>query len=69
MSGDHNTYQKDCYGDGNVYRGERSKDSEVKTLWVGLTMEDVAELRRGGAYTLSDRDAFAVDAKLREKNT
>jgi hypothetical protein len=25
------TLETDCYGDGNVYRGVRSKDSEVKT--------------------------------------
>ena len=40
-----------------------------KREWVGLTMEDVAELRKAGAYSLSDRDAFAVDAMLRKKNT
>lgn len=25
---------EDCYGDGNVYRGVRSKDSETKTIHV-----------------------------------
>lgn len=34
MSGDHN-----MYGDGTVYRGERSKDSETPTLDVQSTME------------------------------
>lgn len=34
MSGDHN-----MYGDGTVYRGERSNDSEVPTLDVQSTME------------------------------
>ena len=43
MSGDHNMHQKDCYGDGNVYRGERSRDSEVKTMWVSLTDEEIPE--------------------------
>ena len=31
------TSQKDggnCYGDGTVYRGQRSKDSAVQTLWL-----------------------------------
>ena len=37
--------------------------------WQGLTMEDIAELRLKGAYSLSDRDALAVDAKLKEKNS
>jgi hypothetical protein len=23
-----------CYGDGTVYRGQRSKDSAVQTLWL-----------------------------------
>ena len=41
MSGDHNMHQKDCYGDGNVYRGERTRDSEVKTVWVGLTDDEI----------------------------
>ena len=26
--------EANCYGDGNVYRGVRSKDSEVKTVYV-----------------------------------
>lgn len=26
--------EQDCYGDGNVYRGIRSKDPEVKTVEV-----------------------------------
>ena len=29
----------DCYGDGTVYRGQRSKDSETPTLDVQSTME------------------------------
>ena len=29
----------DCYGDGTVYRGERSADSETPTLDVQSTME------------------------------
>ena len=42
-------HEPDAYGDGNVYRGQRSKDSTTKTLhytappkreWVGLTDED-----------------------------
>jgi hypothetical protein len=40
-----------------------------KREWQGLTMEDVAELRLKGAHSLSDKDAFAVDAKLKTKNT
>ncbi len=32
-------YTGDCYGDGTVYREERSADSEVPTLDVQPTME------------------------------
>ena len=28
------TDEGNCYGDGTVYRGQRSKDSEVQTLWI-----------------------------------
>ena len=32
--------QADCYGDGTVYRGERSRDSQIKTVWVsGLPLK------------------------------
>jgi len=31
--------ESDCYGDGNVYRGVRSKDSETKTLWANELKE------------------------------
>jgi len=34
--------EANCYGDGNVYRGVRSKDSEVKTVYV-KTAEPEAE--------------------------
>jgi Fe-S-cluster containining protein len=36
--------------------------------WVGLTMLDMAELRRSGFHTISDKDFRAIEAKLREKN-
>ena len=40
MSGDHN-----LYGDGNVYRGQRSKDSTGKTVYMHefLCMKQTAE--------------------------
>lgn len=40
MSGDHN-----MYGDGNVYRGQRSKDSAIKTVSMHefLCMKQTAE--------------------------
>jgi hypothetical protein len=74
MSGDHNMHcsanQPDCYGDGNVYRGVRSKDSAVKTIWVGLTDEEIAE---GAKQSWVDKQAFEsavwwAEEKLREKN-
>ena len=37
--------EPNCYGDGNVYRGVRSKDSEVQTIHIGgvreLTDEEI----------------------------
>jgi hypothetical protein len=37
--------------------------------WVGLTDEDMAELRRSGLHAISDTDFRAIEAKLKEKNT
>ena len=36
--------------------------------WVGLTDDDMYELRRKGHHHLSERDFLAIEAKLREKN-
>jgi hypothetical protein len=64
-------FERDAYGDGNTYRGVRSKDSTVKTLWVDLTDEDIERIEldlmrenRHGTIAL----ARAIEAKLREKN-
>ena len=35
----HPVKEQDCYGDGNVYRGVRSKDSEVKTIYFNPVKE------------------------------
>lgn len=35
----------DCYGDGNVYRGERSEDSSAHTISIETTMIVVNEGR------------------------
>ena len=37
--------------------------------WVGLTDEDIWQLRREGAHEVSDKDFKAIEAKLKEKNT
>ena len=37
--------------------------------WVGLTMLDMAELRRSGLHAISDKHFQAIEAKLKEKNT
>jgi len=37
--------------------------------WVGLTDEDIWQLRRDGAHEVSDKDFKAIEAKLKEKNT
>ena len=36
--------------------------------WVGLTDEDMAELRRDGLHSISDKHFCAIEAKLKEKN-
>jgi ferric-dicitrate binding protein FerR (iron transport regulator) len=36
--------------------------------WVGLTDEDMAELRRSGLHAISDTDFRAIEAKLKEMN-
>jgi hypothetical protein len=44
----HPPQEPNCYGDGNVYRGVRSKDSEVQTIHIGgfkeLTDEEILEV-------------------------
>ena len=40
-----------------------------KRKWRGLTDEDIFELRRNGAHSVSDIDFRAIEAKLKEKNT
>jgi len=68
--------EPDCYGDGNVYRGVRNKDSEAKTIyteskaeWVGLTDDELEfyteELGQG---ELGRGVLRAVDDFLKEKN-
>ncbi len=54
MSGDHN-----MYGDGTVYRGERSADSETPTLDVQSTME---MWKRAYERVCDERDAIVKDA-------
>jgi hypothetical protein len=41
----------------------------IVSEWAGLTDEDMAELRRNGAHSVSDADFRAIEAKLKEKNT
>jgi hypothetical protein len=62
------TDRSDCYGDGNVYRGVRSKDSAVKTIWVGLTDEEVDDLLGNMSLGSVDEDVRLIEAKLKEKN-
>jgi hypothetical protein len=74
-------FEPNCYGDGNVYRGVRNKDSERKIIyvesqkkeWVGLTQEEIKLIWKEsphvvGLYTYTDI-AEQVEAKLKEKNT
>lgn len=77
-------HEPDAYGDGNVYRGQRSKDSETKTLhyteplrnsWFKLTDAEVWDewVRAVDESNRSNRElafrfARAIEAKLRDKN-
>jgi hypothetical protein len=65
------------YKDGTVTNDPDMADGTWQPLftappqreWVGLTDEDIAEVRRGGAHSVSDKDFRAIEAKLKEKNT
>jgi hypothetical protein len=48
---------------------ERDKKAQPKRQWVGLTDEEMAELRRNGLHEISDKHFRAIEAKLKEKNT
>ena len=39
----HPVKEQDCYGDGNVYRGVRSKDSEVQTIYFNPVKEQLTD--------------------------
>jgi len=49
----------DCYGDGTVYRGGRSADSETPTLDVQSTME---MWKRAYERVCNERDAIVKDS-------
>jgi hypothetical protein len=68
-------FEPNCYGDGNVYRGVRNKDSERKIIyvesqkkeWVGLTDKEVVML----AYQSQENECTAIrlaEQALKEKN-
>jgi hypothetical protein len=71
-------FEPNCYGDGNVYRGMRSRDSETKIIyteekkeWVGLTdeqYETMAEQYVTNYYFDTLKYAQAIEAVLKEKN-
>jgi hypothetical protein len=65
MSGDHNMHQGDCYGDGTVYRGQRSANSTTKTY----TVEELARAKGvpevvGSAMIAISKDCMACQEKL-----
>jgi len=45
-----------------------NKMLDARKPWVGLTMTDMAELRRNGLHTISDKHFQVIEAKLKEKN-
>jgi hypothetical protein len=70
-------YEANVYGDGNVYRGLRSQDSQIKTYhvktyphqWQGLTDDEVDSIYPCAEGVHDFRDIVrAIEAKLKEKN-
>jgi hypothetical protein len=77
--------EMDCYGDGNVYRGQRSSDSKTQTIYEGSFPEKIWEvvpprrewvgLTKDEAWEISQHNADdyeyyrAIEAKLKEKNS
>ena len=74
-------FEPNCYGDGNVYRGMRSRDSETKIIytestkeWVGLTDKEMFDCLVQTDYAAVrlplGLKLFAefIEAKLKEKN-
>jgi hypothetical protein len=71
--------EPNCYGDGNVYRGLRSRDSEAKTIytesrkeWVGLTDEEILAAGLSAGFKAGsvrfNLIVQSIEAKLKEKN-
>ena len=72
MSGDHNMrgemllvseHTGDCYGDGNVFCGERSKDSAVKTYTIHelANAKGVPSMVTSAMLALQEKLAYALD--------
>ena len=72
--------EPDVYGDGNVYRGQRSKESETKTIyytappqreWQGLTDEEIEQGNKESwvAKQAWESAVWWAEEKLKEKNT
>ena len=53
---------------GKTERLEAENKRLQEREWVGLTDDDIAELRRNGAHSVSDADFQTIEAKLKEKN-
>lgn len=48
---------------------DEAEKQESAKAWVGLTDEEIAELRRNGAHSVSEADFRAIETRLKEKNT
>ena len=53
---------------GQLQEVEKQACEIINREWVGLTDDDMYELRRKGHHHLSERDFLAIEAKLKEKN-
>ena len=49
-------------------RGFVIRDAQVGKKWIGITCEEIDEIYRTGWFTVHYDLAFAIEAKLKEKN-
>ena len=72
----HPVKEQDCYGDGNVHRGIRSKDSEVQTIYFNPVKEQLTdeEIKSCWNWETDCQEwaiefARAIEAKVKQKNS
>lgn len=62
--------EMDCYGDGNVYRGQRSSDSKTQTIYEGSFPEKIWEVvppRREWVISMAREAGLHLDGENTQK--